>query len=168
MNVKVLWEVAKFDKNQGGLIDLFEPYMYLDPRVPLLSYEVKRGEDMRIDLILQNMYNLEPQLVGDYLQHIDVLLYINNIDNPLNITEGMILLYPNSTDRFDDFRIVEDEFKAKTKNINKLLAVPNVSGKRDPKRKSYIDNGYSFPPTVLKQPKDPVSLQDGKFFIGGI
>lgn len=168
MNVKVLWEVVKPDKFQGGLMDLFEPCMYLNPTVPLSEYEVKRGEDMRIDLILQNMYNLDPAIVGNYLQHIDILLYINNIDNPLNITEGMILRYPTQSDRFDEFRLVEDDFKTKTKNINKLLAVPNVSGKIDPKRKSYIDNGYSFPPTVRKEPKAAVSIQEGKFYIGGI
>jgi hypothetical protein len=168
MNVKVLWEVAKGDLKQGGLIDLFEPHMYLNPTVPLLSYEVKKGEDMRIDLIFQNMYDIDPALVGQYLQHIDVLLYINNIDNPLNIKEGTVLLYPNQSDRFEDFRLVEDDFQTKTKNINKLLAVPNVSGKIDPKRKNYIDNGYSFPPTVRKEPKNAVTLQEGKFYIGGV
>jgi|688.fasta_scaffold964673_1 hypothetical protein len=168
MNVKVLWEVAKSDKFQGGLIDLFEPYMYVNPTIPLSEYEVKRGEDMRIDLIFQNMYNLDPSIVGNHLQHIDILLYINNIDNPLNITEGMILKYPIESDRFDEFRLVEDDFKTKTKNINKLLAVPNVSGKIDPKRKSYIDNGYAFPPTVRKEPKSAVSIQEGKFYIGGL
>ncbi len=114
------------------------------------------------------MYSIEPNVIGDYLEHIDVLLYINNIDNPLNIIEGSVLLYPNSIDRFDEFRIREDDFDAKNKNLNKKLAVPNVGRKIDPKRKQYIDNGYSFPPTVLKEPKDPVTLSNGKFYIGGI
>jgi hypothetical protein len=168
MIVKVLNEYVLTDNKQKGLYNLFEPHMYINPQVPLLTYTVQRGEDMRIDLIMQNMYSIEPNVIGDYLEHIDVLLYINNIDNPLNIIEGSVLLYPNSIDRFDEFRIREDDFDAKNKNLNKKLAVPNVGRKIDPKRKQYIDNGYSFPPTVLKEPKDPVTLSNGKFYIGGI
>jgi hypothetical protein len=168
MDVKVLLDYVRLDSNQDGLYDLIEPYVLYRTDIPLLSYEVEEGEDMRIDLVFQSMYDLDPQSVGLYLDQIDIILNINNIQNPLNIQKGMILIYPNSIESIDQFRITEDDFKKSNDNLNRRLTVPNVSVKVDPKRKQFTDNNFSFPPTVLKNPKPPVSLQNGQIFIGGV
>jgi hypothetical protein len=168
MEFKLFKELIRQDSSQSGLYNLIEPHISYLEDVSLTTYEVKRGEDMRLDLIFNSMYNLEPTSAHFYNQNMDVILNINNIDNPLNIVEGMILIHPTNLNDLEFYRTAEDEFKTKNKNINKRLAVPNVSRKVDPNRKKFTDNGYSFPPTVQKNPKDPVTIQNGRFVIGGV
>lgn len=167
MNVKVLHEIVKKDNTQGGLYNLFEPNFNAREDLPLNEYEVKKGEEMRIDLIFQSMYQIEPEFLQYDLDKVDIILNINQIDNPLNIIEGMILKYP-SKDELDNYRVVDDPFKVANNNLTNKLVVPNVSRKIDSKRKQYVDNGYSFPPTVSKQPRDPVVVEGGQFFVGGV
>jgi hypothetical protein len=40
------------------------------------------------------MYGIESSVLHVYLHDVDIILYINNIDNPLSIKEGMLLRYP--------------------------------------------------------------------------
>jgi hypothetical protein len=166
MNLKIFWEYVRKEPKQDNLYDLIEPYIGYTV-TNFFEYEVQEGEDMRIDLIFQNMYSMEPNEVGKYLGEIDIILNINNIHNPLNIQKGMKLKYPDFSE-FDSFRITESEFRKKNNNLTRKLVVPNVSRKIDPKRKEYTDNGFSFPPTVQKTPRDPVSIQNGNFYIGGV
>jgi hypothetical protein len=49
----------------------------------LEEYIVQENEDMRFDLIMTSIY--EDKM---YYQYLDVILYLNNIDNPLNIRYG--------------------------------------------------------------------------------
>lgn len=167
MNSKLLSEIVKTDARQGNLKNLFEANFIARPDIPLSQYVVQKGEDMRIDLIFMSMYNLEPNLYEYHIHQFDVLLSINEIDNPLNILEGTVMLFP-PLERLDEYRVTEDIFKSKNNNLTNRRLIPNVGRKLDPKRKNYINSGYSFPPTILKEPKDPVTIQNGKFFVGGI
>jgi hypothetical protein len=59
----------------------------------------------------------------------------------------------------------------KSNDVSKQLAVPNQPNKStrtDTSRKTYLDNDYSLSPVVLETPREPVTIVDGFFTIGGI
>jgi len=154
--------------NQPPVIyDLFKPTIIVDTK-NLGSYTVKREEEMRIDLLFQNIYELESSIILSYLGEIDIILALNNIDNPLNIKEGMVILYPPLGELYKYRKVDTDGEKAKEKVVKKL-AVPNKQTKEDSSRKSYVENGYSLPPTVNSTPKPAVTFdtKNGKISVGG-
>lgn len=139
-----------------------------NPEANYSEYTVQQEDEMRIDLVFQKMYDLNPWEVGPYLENIDIILTINNIDNPLNIRQGMVLKYPD-LGTFDGFRIEKDEeSKIKKKSILQKLGKPNKQTRVDPRRKGYLDANNSLPPTVNKKPKAPVTLNRKSFLIGGL
>jgi hypothetical protein len=168
MDIYSLNNQVKFDTAQN-LYNLFQPTFIYNTNVELEDYEVTRDDEMRIDLIFMNMYQYDITMLHNYLQDIDIILFINNIDNALNIKEGMILKYP-SPDDFDRFRYT-DNLETLSTDVTKQLATPNLPNKAtkvDPNRQAYLENDYSLPPVVLDVPREPVRIQDGKFSIGGL
>lgn len=166
MDIKSINEYTKFD-TEIDLYDLSTPSFIYRSDISLNTYTVKREEEMRIDLIFKNMYGLEPNEVGIYLENIDVILYINNIDNPLNIKSGISILYPAMEDltkfRYDLNQLEESKYSKKEKII-----FPNKSTKKDKNRESFKANKYSLPPVVLDEPRPPVRIKDGRFSVGGL
>jgi lipopolysaccharide export LptBFGC system permease protein LptF len=137
--------------------------------VEFSEYVIPKGFDMRLDLIFQDIYDLEPNEVGLYLENLDVIYYINNIDNPLNIKEGLVLKYPTNLGDILNFRVSNIDSDINNKDIVKdKLSYPNKSTRKDKSRENFVKNGYSLPPVVLETPRPPVSIKDGKFNIGGI
>jgi hypothetical protein len=177
MNVKSLFEQVKPSiirkdllrtlKNPPVIYDLFKPTIIFDIK-DLQTYVVKREEEMRIDLLFQNIYELESSIIMEYLSEIDIILTLNNIDNPLNIKEGMSILYPPIGALYKYRKMDTDGEKSKEK-ISKKLAVPNKQTKEDPSRKSYVENGYSLPPTVNSKPTPSVRFdnKNNKLSVGG-
>jgi hypothetical protein len=168
MDIYSLNKQVKFDTAQN-LYNFFQPTFLYNTNVELEDYEVTRDDEMRIDLIFMNMYQYDITMLHNYLQDIDIILFINNIDNALNIKEGMILKYP-SPDDFDRFRYT-DTLETLSTDVTKQLATPNLPNKAtkvDPNRQAYLENDYSLPPVVLDVPREPVRIQDGKFSIGGL
>ena len=168
MDIYSLYKQVRFDTDQN-IYNLFQPTFIYNPSVNLLDYEVTRDDEMRIDLIFMNMYQYDISMLQYYLEGIDVVLFINNIDNPLNIKAGMVLRYPNPDD-FGRFRY-SDDMEDLSNDVTIQLATPNLPNKAtkvDPNRQSYIENGYSLPPVVLDVPREPVRIQDGRFSIGGL
>jgi len=166
MNISTLSESIKTNNDQDGLFDLFEQFIVFRTDIPLYDFEVQDLEEMRIDLIFQRMYDFEPNEVGLYLKSIDVLLFINQIHNPLNIKKGMILKYPEFGD-LGKYSYVEDE-DSRTRTKKPLLAVPNVSTKKDKSRENYKNNNFSLPPVALANPKQPVREENGVLKVGGL
>lgn len=160
MKIRSLDDI-KFDTDKQ-LYNLFVPQLATINDIPLFSYEVQKQEDMRIDLVMMSMYN-DPST----LENMDIIFYINNIDNPLNIVEGMVLFYPDPKD-FDTYRIYLSDKSSVGQDIKQQLVVPNKTTRKDDSRKKYIDQGYSLPPVVLDKSQPPVRLQDGKILIGGL
>lgn len=153
---------------QDGLYDLFRPTIICSNQ-GLSEYIVKKEEEMRIDLLFKNIYDLLPDSVSYYYKNIDILLAINNIDNPLNIKEGMVIKYP-TLGEFDIYRYGESERdKAKESTIAKL-GVPNKKTKQDPARSKYLKDNVSLPPTANQSPKQPISFDknNNKLYIGGL
>ena len=56
MEFKLFKDLIRQDSSQSGLYNLIEPHISYLEDVPLTTYEVKRGEDMRLDLIFNSMY----------------------------------------------------------------------------------------------------------------
>ena len=126
------------------------------------KYEVQKGEDMRLDLVMMSIYN-----DAYLLENMDVILYINGIDNPLNIREGMILYYPDNMS-FDNFRYLDVRDPIASKSIKESLGVVNKTTRKDENRKKFLDADYSLPPTVLRESKPPVRVADGNIIVGGL
>lgn len=167
MNIRSLErEYTKFDVNLD-LFDLTTPSFIWRDDIALYSYVVKKEFDMRVDLIMQDIYDLDPILANEHLSDIDVICYINNIDNFLNIREGMVLLVP-ALDNINEFRYNLDSLEESKLSVRDKLIVPNKSTKVDPKRKKYVEDGYSLPPVVKDNPEPPVKINNGKFSVGGI
>jgi hypothetical protein len=123
-------------------------------------YTVQKDEDMRIDLVMKSMYDYS------ILSDIDIILYINNIDNPLNIREGMVLYYP-SEESLENYRLGE-EVISKSKSVKQKLGVLNKTTRVDEKRKKFIDADYSLPPVVKQQSSPSVTFDSENIKIGGL
>jgi hypothetical protein len=144
--------------------NLFSPDIYRNPTPDLYEYIVKRYEEMRIDSVMLSIYPDYNAVLSD----VDVILYINGIDNPLNIVEGMTIKYP-IFDMLDTFRVFMIDSKA-GKNIRNTLAVanPNKSTRKDGARQKFVENNFLLPPVVLGATRDPVRTGEGTILIGGM
>jgi len=165
---KSLNEYLKFDRNLG-LFDLFTSAFIYKAGINLSEYTVEKGLEMRLDLIFQKIYNLESNEVGLYLGDMDVICFINNIDNPLNIREGVVIKYPKDMGDIRHFRVinVDDDLNNKEK-VKDKLSFPNKSTRKNKSREDFVKGGYSLPPVVLETPRPPVTIKNGKFSIGGL
>jgi hypothetical protein len=172
MDIVSINEFIRFD-NDLDLYNLIEPTLvYLDDvpgtEINYKNFLVEEHHEMRIDLLFRDMYDLESNEVGIYLGNIDVLCFINDIDNPLNIVKGMLLRYPPIGD-FDKFRINSDgDNFSKKEDIKSKLVVPNKSTRKDKSREKFKEAGYSLPPVVLDKPRPPVRISNGRFSVGGL
>lgn len=126
---------------------------------------VDEVQEMRIDLIVKNMYgDLGPRIY----EAIDVILAINFILNPLNIKRGTVLAFPKNIESIDNFRYTESNFNPETVNVQEAIAVANKSTKKDNKRAAFVANGYSLPPTINQKSISPVRIENGAFSFGGV
>jgi hypothetical protein len=150
----------KYNRNTQ-LYNFYYPVLYYS-NADLNEYVVQPGEDMRLDLVMMSIYD-----DSSLLEEMDVILFINNIDNPLNINEGDIIYYPPG-DALSSYRFTFETSSLAGQNIRKALATPNKTTKKDNNRKKFLDNGYSLPPVVLDESKAPVRLENNKIVIGGL
>lgn len=159
-------EIKTFDsirrEKRRNLYNLFDANLIWSSQ-NLLEYEVKEEEFMRPDLLMQSLYESYSPV-----RNLDVILYINDIDNPLSIRPGMKIYYPASEDTLDLFRYEMQTYDLSETDVKKQLVVPNKSTRKDSSRKDYLENGYSLPPTVLDKPKEPVRIEGNNILIGGL
>lgn len=149
-------------KFEAGRHELETPSFFYNPNVKLYSYVVQAGEEMRIDLVMESIYG-----DGYQFEHLDVILYINGIENPLNVAAGATLLYPAIND-IPYFRYYESGTTVENKKIAEKLSVPNKTTRKDASRQDFVNSGYSLPPVVLPETKPPVRVSSDKIIIGGI
>jgi|LauGreDrversion4_2_1035121.scaffolds.fasta_scaffold83126_3 hypothetical protein len=162
MNITSISTVSDDGSNYWNL---FSPNIGFNAMADLYEYTVQKYEEMRIDSVMLSIY-------PDYnaaLSDVDIILYINGIDNPLNIVEGMTIKYPQF-EMLESFRIFISSDSKVGKNIRDLLAVaaPNKGTRKDSSRKKFVDNNYLLPPVVLDATRDPVRTGDGTILIGGL
>ena len=158
MNIKSL-DDAKYE---SGFYGIETPSFVYRNNIRLFSYVVQRHEEMRIDLVMKSIYG-----ESDYFKDLDVILYINGIDNPLEIRESDTILYPNPGD-LGEFRYYERGNFTENKKISEKLGVPNKTTRKDSNREKFINNGYSLPPVVMAESKNPVRIDKNTIFIGGL
>ena len=144
------------DSNQNQLYDLFEPTFEYRYDIPLGRYQVPQDKFMRIDLVCDDLY--------DGTNYVDKILNINSIDNPLNIKEDDVILYPN-LEKFIDY-----DYKSTQKNVNKKgtqqnLLSPNKGTRKDSSRQLYVENNYTLPPTLNPAPINPVQIEQNQIVI---
>lgn len=166
--------IKSFSKREDSGIRLFDltktSFLFIDRQVTdginvnitFSKILVEEKHEMRMDLLFMDMYDIDVTLSDIYLGNIDVILAINNIDNPLNIRKGMIIKFP-PIDQFSFFRINPDDDlfdKKNNKSVKDLLVVPNKSTRKDKSREKFKESGYSLPPVVLRTPKKPVSISN--------
>jgi len=141
------------DKKQDNLYNLFDPTFKMVKGYKLTQYVVSPEDEMRIDLISKSMY-------GD-INQCDFILDVNDIDNPLNIMVGDILIYPEFA-TIGEYRIqVVDN-----NNARALLLNANKSSRKDDARKKYVEENYSLPPTYLETPVASVRIENNQIVIG--
>lgn len=152
-NIKMVEQKPDKELGQNKFYDLTETTFKSRLDIQYNYYYVQKQEDMRIDLICQSIYKST-----DY---IDILLNVNEIDNPLNIKAGDVIKYPSESD-IDLLRV-----RSESKDTLKTLLNRNKSPKKDENRKKYIEENFSLPPTVLPNPVDPVIQEGNNIVIGG-
>jgi hypothetical protein len=141
------------DDKQDDLYNLFEPTFKMNRGYKLTQYVVSPEEEMRIDTISNSMYGNSDQC--------DFILDVNDIDNPLNIMAGDILIYPEFA-TIDEYRIrTVDNNNARAQLLNS-----NKSSRKDNARKQYLEDNYSLPPTFLVTPAASVKIESNQIIIG--
>jgi hypothetical protein len=138
----------------NGVVDLTQTtFKYQVDVTSTRTYTVQRGEEMRIDLISDSIY--------DNIDNIDILCNYNNIDNPLNFKEGEVIKFPDESYipnlRWTDPVITDSEV------INKS---PSKTTRKDTSRKDYIDNNKSLTPTQLSRRISPLNTGSDQLSIG--
>ena len=169
LNIKSLYEQVKKIDKEGALFDLFKSTIRNQVgTIKINEYVVPMEEEMRIDLILKSIYELDYVSIEDYYGEIDVLLTINNIDNPLNIKRGQIIKYPSIID-LASYRITdEDDLSAEANKALIAISVPSKKTRVDNSRSNYNKTGLALPPIAKSNPKDSVVINNDNFNIGGI
>jgi hypothetical protein len=143
--------------------NLFSPSFVWGANNPFSKYIVEPHEEGRIDLIMQSMYGTDI----DYFSDLDVILYLNEIDNPLSILAGTEMIYVDS-DLLDNYRYSEIGGGAVDTDIKKMLSVPNKTTRIDKNRQKFVDNDYSLSPVISSNNTPPVIVTENKIIVGGL
>ena len=120
-----------------------------------IEHIVDKDEEMRMDLVCESIYG--------NTDHIDFLMNINNIKNPLMVYDGMEIIYVNP-------ELIASFVPEATDNITIRSKISNKrkKTKTDPNRKTFLEekSTKSLPPTVTKRDYNPIKYRDGKIRIG--
>ena len=148
-----IYDIDTLEKDYSGNYNLTQLTYQSDFNiVNYQQYEVQKGEEMRIDLVCQSIYGS--------LDYIDIILNANNIDNPLNIKEGTIIIYP--TGNVDGLRYSD----IKKQNAAEVLTNTNKQKRKDNNRKKYVENQYSLPPTIMNERTQQYDISSDVIVLG--
>jgi len=143
-----LYDITSLKKTtrSGSNYDLFE-VRYQRPDTPdgdfgLRPYTIKRGEDMRMDLVSMSIYGTT--------EYVDFLCFINNISNPLNIKARDTIIYV-IRENIESFKV-----RVKSDDVIQAVAKSNRATKPDASREEYLSNNLSLPPNILEQPVEQI------------
>ena len=142
------------DPKQDDLYNFYDPTFKLETGINLREFVVGPEQIMRMDLVCFEIYKS--------IDAVDFLCDLNNIDNPLNIKEGDIILYPNY-DAISYYRVkITDNNDARAKLLN-----ANKSTKKDNNRQKYVEQNFALPPNMKQVPDSAVKIENGQIVIGG-
>ncbi len=148
-NIPSLEELSVYKVGEYTFFDLSKS-SFKNVKVQLYQYIVSSEEDMRLDIISDNLYSTSDNQ--------DVLMFINDIKNQYKISEGTIILYP-TIDYIDSFRDRVD----KGDEIRSIISDNRNKKRIDTKRILFKQN---LPPTITEEDYNPISTIDGKLIIG--
>ena len=126
------------------------------------EYIVQEHEEMRFDLIIESIY--ETNL---YYEYLDVILYINNIDNPLNVQSGQKILYPPKDD-LDSYRMVIQKTEILGDNNKNMNGNHTKVNRVDQNRADFISNNYTLNPVQYVDNQSSVKLVNNSVIISGL
>lgn len=149
--------------NGVTIYDIFEPNIERFSNYSFSSYIIPPEEEGRIDLVMQSIYGEDAYNFKD----LDVILYLNGIDNPLNILGGSEIIYV-APDLLKDYRYKQLNTEKTADEIKRLLSVPNKTTRVDKNRQKFVDSDYSMPPVLNKVSTPPVQVTNDKIIIGGL
>jgi len=146
-------DILARDPNQSDLYNLFTK-TYVDfPRANAKEYVVDQDEEMRMDLISYRIYN--------DVKYVDFLCNFNQIDNPLNVMPGDVIRYVTP----EEVTLFKNE-EAQVEDVQRKLLNANKSTRKDPSRKTFVEEGFSLPPNFLPEPKKPINFEGNIMVIG--
>ena len=128
----------------------------------LEEYIVKDHEEMRFDLIIESMY--ESTL---YYEYLDVILYINDIDNPLNVLSGKIILYPPK-ENLDSYRMVIQKTEILGDNNKNMNGNHTKVNRVDKNRADFINNNYTLNPVQSPDNQGSIKMINNSVVISGL
>jgi hypothetical protein len=129
---------------------------------PFSKYTVEEYESGRMDLVMDAIYGDSTNFAD-----LDIILYLNGIDNPLAVKGGMEIIYP-PLESLDDYRFNQKDDYFEANIVAKRLSVPNKTTKVDSNRQKFVEADYSLPPTVRSNSEPIVSVSNGVIKVGGI
>ena len=149
-----LYDIDNLVKNDGSgdFYDLFQIFFQDNNDANFKLYTVQRGEEMRMDLVSQSIYN--------DIKYVDFLCNLNRILNPLNIKIGDRMIYVD-VDAIEAFRV-----KPKTQTVQQVIAKSNRGTQQDKSRQDYVENNFSLPPNVLERPAEQVLIKGSVIKLG--
>lgn len=163
-DIKCLSElINKSDDLNIKIYDLFDTNISWFANYEFSTYVVEESDEGRIDLIMDAIYGVD----GYEFSDLDVLLYLNYINNPLNILAGTEIIYVDSKS-LPEYRYSGGKFDSTVDDIKKAISVPNKTNRVDKNRQKFIENDYSLPPVVSSSNTSPVQITDDKIIVGGL
>jgi len=144
-------EALKRDTGQQELYNLFDK-TYASAGLGTDLHVVMPDEEMRIDLICYRIYSST--------DHVDLILNMNNILNPLSIMAGDVLTYPTETN-LQQYKVTPPV----APEARGSLLTPQRANIKDPRRQDFIENNYQLAPTMLPSPVSPVVVGRNEVFI---
>lgn len=158
MAFKNISTLERLSKDLNNFYDLFvQHYGTINEDIVINVFTVDRTREMRLDLVCNDVY-------GD-IQNLQLLMQINNIENPFGIKEGDLLLWVDVKDLSKmnavDPKIISD-------NRDSLITAFKASV-TDPSRARYLDGRGidNLPPTILDQNAPKIYIQNNQIVIGG-
>ncbi len=155
-NITSLTNLSR-DVNQSNYYDLFvQTYASLGDDVQLRYYIVDRSRAMRLDLVCTDLY-------GD-ISNLQMLMFINNIDNPFGVKENDLIFWIEAKDLSKatvvDPKVLDD---GRDNLINAFKA--SVS---DPARSAYLQNrgNDQLPPNVVADNSPKIIIDNNKIIVG--
>jgi len=146
MNIRDISILRRNVKN-SNLYDLTKvTFKYVNEEIIAATYKVPKHQEMRIDLICDSLYG--------NTDYIDFLLNFNNISNPLNIKEGLLLRYLSESD-IPPFYVNQE----KPENIQNKISSAGRATQTDPARQEFNERNLALPPNIMSKPTQQVVVE---------
>lgn len=142
------------DLNQDELYNLFRLTFqkYRGGQMSVMTAEPE--DEMRIDSVCYKIY--------ESVDYCDLLMNINDIDNPLNIMSGDLFAFP-PLGLVDEYRLRD----ADNENTRSILLNARKSTRKDPNRTKFVEESQLLPPNMLQVPTAPMRIENNQLIIGG-